>query len=385
MLRVVPYIIILLFPLNLISMAANYYDSALLGYQGRIRSGLASAEVRELDTAVLQYALNNTQYFENIMNINEIKKATQRPVYGYQFNRITTANGSGMTTQPTGNLGSSVQVALSFVTFTQTFATYNVTGLDNVFQFGQIFDNQAKQAMRQLRQGIRGWLTNNLYTNRTAALPSVNTPVLPGASFDTGTDAWLLSGASAQQPYSAMASIMRQAGYGSTTYDALFDPNLYYQYNYSQAQGVGNATNLAYQFAKTPTMPGAGGYFDNIWEDLNLGTNVSIDASFNNGFALVMPKNSFAFVPWMPAAYYAPGFSKSFDQYVGGYGTIGDDVYDGLNYQIFGWNNQSDTSGSNGYAQSQTQNWQIGFTAAFVTSEISNADETPIYGFALQP
>jgi len=359
---------------------ANYADSALFGYQGRVRAGLAANEVRELDTMVLQYALDNTQFFESIMNVNDIKKSVQRPVYGYQFNRITTANGTGMTTQPTGTLGSSVQVPLTFVTFTQNFATYNVSGLDNVMQFGEIFDNQAKQAMRQIRTGIREWMTNNLYTNRTTVLPSLNSNI-KGANFNSTNHCFEIAGST---PYANMSSVMRQSGYGSTTFDALFDPTLYLGWEYSTAQGVSNATNLAYQFAKKPTMPGAG-YFDNVWEDLNLGTNVAIEADYTLGTALVMPKNAFAFVPWMPANYYAPGFSKSFDQYVGGYGTIGDDKYDGLEYQIFGWNNQSDTSGSYGYAQSQTQNWQIGFTAAFVTSQLSNAGETPIYQFALVP
>ena len=364
---------------------ANYYDSALFGFQGRVRKGLNDAELRELDTMVLSYALNNQQFFESVMNVNDIKKSVQRPVYGYQFNRITTANGSGMTTFPSGSLGSSVQIPLSFVTFTQNFATYNVTGLDNVFQFGEIFDNQAKQAMRQLRTGIRQWMTNNLYTNRTTVLPSVGNPALPNTTFNTSNYCWELGGTAATQYAAAMASIMRQSGYGASSYDALFDPTMYYQFQYSQAQGTMNATNLNYQFAKTPTMPAGGGYFDNIWEDLNLGTTVSIEPAYTNGSALVMPKNSFSFVPWMPANYYAPGFSKSFDQYVGGYGTIGDDIYDGLEYQIFGWNNQSDTSGSYGYAQSQTQNWQIGFTAAFVTAQLSNSGETPIYQFAITP
>jgi hypothetical protein len=364
-------------------MAANYYDSALLGFQGRIRKGLAANEVREKDTMVLQYALDNTQFFESVMNVNEIKKSVQRPVYGYQFNRITTANGSGMVTQPTGTMGTSVQVPLTFFSFTQTFQTFNVTGLDNVFQFGEIFDNQASQAMRQLRTGIREWLTNNLYINRTTVLP-YGVSSIANATFDSASATYLVNG---QNPYSKMTSVMRQASYGASSYDALFDPTLYPQFDLSAAQGTMNATNLQYQFAKTPTMPAVGGYFDNIWEDLNLAN----DQGYNSGYALVMPKNAFAFVPWMPANYYAPGFSKSFDQYVGGYGTIGDDKYDGMTYQIFGWNNQSDTSGgpgstgSNGYAQSQTQNWQIGFTAAFVKSELSNTGESPIYGFAVQP
>lgn len=358
-------------------MAANFYDSALLGFQGRIRAGLNEAELREKDTMVLQYALNNTQFFEGLYNIDAIKESVERPVYGYQFNRVTTANGSGMTTFPTGSMGSSVQVPLSFVTFTQSFQTFNVTGMDNVLSFAAIFDNQAKQAMRQLRTGIREWLTNNLYINRTTVLPTEITSSIVNANFNAGTATYEVNG---NNIYSKMTSVMRQAGYGATSYDALFDPILYPQFDYSAAQGVGNATNLAYQFAKTPTMPAAGGYFDNIWEDLNLSSD-----DYNQGYALVMPKNSFAFIPWMPKLYYDPASSKSFDQYVGGYGTIGDDRYDGINYQIFGWNNQSDTSGDHGYAQSQTQNWQIGFTAAFVTANMSTAGESPIYGFAPVP
>ena len=94
-------------------MAANFYDSALFGFQGRVRKGLQANELRELDTAVLSYALDNTQYFENIMNVNEIKKSVQRPVYGYYFNRNASTNGTAMTDFPTGAQGSSAQRLLS--------------------------------------------------------------------------------------------------------------------------------------------------------------------------------------------------------------------------------------------------------------------------------
>lgn len=360
-------------------MAANFYDSALLGFQGRVKSGLNANELREKDTAVLSYALDNQQYFETIMNVNEIKQSVQRPVYGYYFNRNASTNGSAMTDFPTGSQGSSAQQALSFVTFTEEFQTFNVTGMDNVFDFAAIFDNQAKQAMRNIRTRVREWLTSNLYTNRTATLPYGVSSIL-NATFNASTDAYEIS---SPQPYSAMTSVMRQAGYGSSTYDALLDPILYPQYQYTYAQGNMNAANLNYQFDAKAIQPAAGGYFDNVWEDLNLNTAVAVTGGYNLGSALVMPKNSFCFVPWMPELYYSPTSSKSFDQYVGGYGTIGDDMYANMEYQIFGWNNQSDTSGSYGYGQSQTQNWQIGFTAAFVTSYLSNSNETPIYFFAL--
>jgi len=356
-------------------MAANYYDSALLGFQGRVTKGLASHEVREKDTAVLPYALDNLQFLMDPKDITTIKKSVQRPVYGYQFNRIATTNGTGMTTMPTGTLGSSVQLPLTFVTFSETFATYNVSGLDNVFQFGEIFDNQATQAMRNIRTRVREWLTSNIYSNRTTS----GTTSLVNTSFNADTDAFEIA---AQNPYAAMTSIMRQNSYGASAFDAFFDPQGYTGYEFSTSQGTMNATNLQWQFAKTPTAPAAGGYFDNLYEDLNLGSTTALPEGYNKGYAMVLPKKSFAMVPWMPANYYAPGFSKSFDQYVGGYGTIGDNVYNQITYQIFGWNNQSDTSGSNGYAQSQTQNWQIGLTLAFFPAYLSDGS-SPIFGFAI--
>jgi hypothetical protein len=142
--------------------------------------------------------------------------------------------------------------------------------------------------------------------------------------------------------------------------------------------------------AKTPTQPGKG-WINNVWEEPNLGTTVAIEPGYQTGTCLVMPENSFCMVPWMPKLYYEAERPQNFDSYTGGYGTIGDNVYSGMEYQIFGWNQQSDTSGgggstgSNGYAQSQTQNWQIGFTVAFVPAYLSNSGETAIYQFALMP
>lgn len=356
---------------------ANYVESNLLAFQGRVMQGLASHEVRELETEVLPYALKNQQFFENLYDVRAIKESVQRPVYGYQFNRINTTGGTGMTTFPTGTLGASTQIPLTFVSFTETFATYNVSGLDNVMQFAAIFDNQAKQAMRNIRTRVRQWLVSNLYSDRT----TTTVAGLKGANFNATTNCFEINNAT---PWATIASVMRQNSYNSNTYDILADSLMHLNWEYSSNQATMNATNLAYQFAKTPTMPQKG-YINNIWEEPNLGTTVPIESAYTNGTALVMPENAFAFVPWMPADYYKPGFSKSFDQYVGGYGTIGDDKYADMQYQIFGWNNQSDTSGSNGYAQSQTQNWQIGFTAAFLPAYLSNPGETPIYQFALIP
>lgn len=361
---------------------ANYADSLLFGFQGRVSTEMQAKELREPDTMVLPYALDNQQFFQDVLDVSSVKESVQRPVYGYAFNRVSTSVGSAMTTQPTGPVGTSSQIPLTFVTWSVGFSTYNTTGFDNVMSYASIFDNSAMQAMRLLRTAIRQWLTNQLYTSRTAtASPAGGVSNIKNANFNAATNCWEIQGGNTQ--WAAMQSVMQQAGYGSYKYDAFLDPTLMLGYGYQSAQGVQNATNLAYQFAQTPTMPGPGGYFDNIWQDINLGTTVAIEPEYTNGTALVMPKQSFAFVPWIPKAYTDPNRQQDFFNYNGGYGTIGDDKYRQMEYQLFGWNQQQDTSANYGMQQGQWQNWQIGFTAAFVTSFISNPNETPIYQFAI--
>lgn len=369
----------------------NFGTSALLGFQGRMLGKLAQFETRELDTMALYYALENQQVYENLYNVNEVKQSAQRPLYMYAFNRITTANGSGMTSFPTGGQGTTAQIALSFVSFTQNFSTWNVNGLDNVEDFDRIMKNATSQAMRQIRTGLRQYITNFLYTNRTqvGASPS-GTGVLKGANFNAATNCFEVSG---NQPWSIMENVMQQNAYGDYFYDIFMDNTMYQAYRFSSAQGANNATNLAWQFVKRPIEPGAG-YIDNIWQDLNLGTTVPIQSQYTNGTCLMMPSSQpFAFVTWMPALYYADmpnnkgklNNMDAFASYNGGYGTIGDDKLQKLNYMLFGWNTQTDTSAQNGLAQSQVQQWQIGVNVAMITGYISNAGETTIYQFALVP
>lgn len=369
----------------------NFNNSALLGFQGRMLSKLAQFETRELDTMALSYALDNAQVYEGMYDVNAVKESVQRPLYLYAFNRITTANGSGMTSFPTGGQGTTAQIALSFLSFTQNFSTWNVNGLDNVESFDDIMMNATSQAMRQIRTGLRQYITSFLYTNRTTTGTSAaGTGSLKGANFNAVTNCFEIS---STQPYSIMESVMQQNGYGDYFYDMFCDTQMYQNFRFSSNQGVGNATNLAWQFAKRPTEPGKG-YIDNLWQDLNLGSTVPIQSQYTTGTCLMMPSSQpFAFVQWMPALYYKDmpnnagklNNMDAFASYNGGYGTIGDDKLAKLSYMLFGWNTQADTSATNGYAQGQTQQWQIGVNIAMITAYISNAGETTIYQFALVP
>jgi hypothetical protein len=358
-------------------MAANYYDSALLAYQGRVMPAYNEAELRELNTEVLAVGLANQKYL--MVDIDSIKESTIRPVYGYQFVRKASTNGTAMTAFNTGIQGASAQVPLTWVAFTEEFFTFGTTGYDNVQSFDAIFENEMSQAQRNIRERLRIYLTTNLYTQRTQYNPGG----IKNGTWNSSTDAWEISDAT--KPFANMASIMRQNKYGYSNFDMFCDSALFSLYQYSSNQTANNAQNLSYQFSKTAVAPGAGGYFDNVWEDIILGNEVAIEAAYTTGTALVMPKNSFAFIPWMPKIYREGG--GDFESYSGGYGVVGDDKFPEMEYMVHGWKTQIDASatGTNqhGYSQDTVLQWQIGVYVAFQTSVLSNSGESPIYQFAL--
>ena len=110
--------------------------------------------------------------------------------------------------------------------------------------------------------------------------------------------------------------------------------------------------------------------------------------------AIVLPQNSFAIIPFLPALFLNPkqgNDASHFNDYGGGYGVIADgwgftdynaDYQDEpLMYGIHGWATQADNSGNNGSQIDKTMQFEIGLYIAFQSAVISNANETPIYEF----
>jgi hypothetical protein len=355
------------------TMAANYYDSALVKYQGKVLPQYNEAELRELNTETLAVGLQNQKYIN--VDVDSIKESTIRPVSGYQFVRKPSTNGTAMTAFNTGIQSASAEVPLNWVCFTEEFFTYGVTGFDNVEKYTDIYYNELSQAQRNLRERLRVYIMQNLYASRS----SYNAGGIKNATFNASNSCWELSNAT--RPFGDIASVMRQNKYGYSGYDMFCDSALYPLYQYQIAQGVGNAVNTSYQFNKTSVAPGMGGMFNNVWEDITLGNEVPIEAAYTNGTAIVMPKYSFAFIPWMPKIYRDGG--GDFESYSGGYGVVGDSMFPNMEYMVHGWKTQQDTSANHGYTQDTVLQWQIGIYVAFQKAVMSNAGESPIYQFAL--
>lgn len=366
--------------------SSNYYDSLLFGFQSPVRDEFNKAELRELETQVLNIGLENQEFLMNASNISKIKDSVNRPVYGYVKNRKASTNGSAMTAFNTGIGGTSSQQTLTWVAFTEEFYFNETEPADNVYTKDQLFKNEISQAMRNLRERLRTWLTQQLYNNRNGVNSRGSDAAL--STLNVATNTYEISGNAATLPWSAMSSTMRWNKYGYSKYDVLADQTLYAGpngYEFQQAQATQNATNLAYQLNATPIPPGTGGYLGNIWEDIILGdSDVPFTGGYNQGAALCMPQNSFAFIPWMPKIYMDG--AGNYEDYAGGYGMVMDDTVPDMEYMIHGWRTQADTTagGGHGYTQDSVTQWQVGFYIAYITQYLSTSGETPIYFFALK-
>lgn len=355
-------------------MAANYFDSALLGFTGRVAPRFNKPELRELESKVLTVGLENQQYLDQVA-VESIKETLYRPVYVDQFVRKSATNGTSFTAFSTGPQGSSQRTALTWVGFTEPFSIFATTGQDNDLRWQAIWDNEVAQTQRILRERLRVWLMGQLYSARTSG---GNLTTVAGGVWNPATDSYEINDQA--QFFSKITSIMAQNKYYDKM-DVFADSNLYPQYEFSVAQGVNNAQNLNYQFKN----------YTNVYRDTILGNQVAEE--YNNGMALVLPENSFAIIPFLPALYLNPKPSQDashFGDYTGGYGVVMDGAgfgaelggqFENLTYGIHGWATQADNSGSNGSTQDVTMQFQMGLYIAFQSAVISNADETPIYTF----
>jgi hypothetical protein len=357
-------------------MAANYFDTALLGYTGRVAERFNKPELRELESKVLTVGLENSQYLMDVAQIDQIKETSNRPVYADQFTRKAAVNGSSFTAFHTGAQGTSQRTALTWVGFTEPFSIFATTGQDNDLRWQAIFDNEVAQTQRILRERLRVWLMGQLHSARTAG---GNATTVSGGVWNGATNAYEINDQA--QFFSKVKQIMRQNKYYDN-YDIFCDSSLFPQYEFTVAQGVNNAQNLAYQ------MKG----FTNVFPDNILGNQVAEE--YNNGMALVMPENAFALVPFLPALFTNPRSDRDashFGTYGGGYGVIPDGwgvdyktfggTSEKLMYGIHGWSTQADNSASNGSTVDVTMQFQIGLYMCFQTAVLSNANETPIFEF----
>ena len=341
----------------------NYVASALLAAQARIAPQFNEAELREIQNPILRVGLANQNYV--VQDVEAIKQSEKRAVKGYQFTRMAADNGTSRSHDFSGAQGDSAEVTLNWSTFTENLGLHMSVGADNVIAYAEMLANQISQKQRILRERIAKKLIEDLHAGRTQVANSV----VRNASFNADNDTFEITQNDKDLFFAYLRSVMDQHKYYGgldVMVDSVLDPVA----RKIAAQGSANGTNLAYQLQGMTVMP------HHI-----LGTEVGGDVYPNGGMALALPANSFAFVPWIPQRY-RQGFGDVMSD-IGLYGTMPDNTGLPITYSLRGYAERVNGSSNGGTVDDVKINWQLGVDVATQIAEISTANESPVYQFAL--
>lgn len=341
---------------------SNYTASALLAFQSKINQTFNAPELRELQNPILRQALSYQPLL--LTDVKSIKESDKRSVYGYYMKRRTATNGTARSTAPTGTQGDSGQVALSWVTFSETFMAYKQTGADNIFPMVEQLENGIMQTQRILRERVGAYIVSQLHANRTQAVASGTR----NATWNNTTYAFENDASQANLFFENAASVLRQNKYYEKL-DVVADPKVFKLANFNRFQGAGNAQNLGYQFQQYNP--------DGIMEHSVLGSDVATD--YAEGCAIVLPQGSFSITPWIPSINRRG--EGDYESYNGGYGTIIDATGLPLSYAVRGWAQKADGSAAGSVVQDIQMNFELSVDIAFVASPLSTAGESAIFEF----
>jgi hypothetical protein len=362
---------------------ANYVSSNLVAAQAKFSSEFLAPEIRRKQNPALVLALKNLT--ATLPTHTDLRAREDRAVNAYLLKKILPGAGTTRAARPTGTVGDSVQVGLTWQTVTETFNWSFKQGDTNIFSGQDMLQNQIKQAVLNLHSRIGTILLNYLYATRNQILSIPYTAAaVQGVTTNNTFFSYEVAGSDRNFFFQKAVNVMRQLNHIGT-FDIIADPNAFVLAQQLKAMGAQNANNLAFQF-------------DGI-QDLIM-TNEVIDANYGtNGSCLAMPSGTFALLPWIPKQNREG--SGDYDSYVGGWGTFQDPfglsidelqtdatgklvtVANPLTYSVYAYSQASDNGANNGQTQDRVTTFEFSLDFAPTLAPLSGANESVVNEFAL--
>lgn len=362
---------------------ANYVASNLVAAQALFAKNFTEQEIRRKQNPALALALKNLS--ATIPNHQELRKREDRTVNAYLPKKILPGSGTARAARPTGSVGDSVQVGLTWQTVAETFSWSMKQGDTNVLSSQVMLMNQIQQACLNLHSRLGTIFLNYMQTNRNQILTIPYTAAAIQGAVANGTNfAYEVGGNDRNFFFQKLGNIMRQLNYTGEL-DVIADPNAFVIAQQLRAQGAQNATNLTFQFDQM-----------NI-----LMTNEVIDTNYQQpaaaGSALAMPAGTFAALPWIPKQN-REGVGD-YDSYVGGWGTLPDPfgltineldsngtvVQNPLVFSLYAYSQAADNGANNGYTQDKVTVFELSIDVAPTLAPLTGTNESVVNEFALLP
>lgn len=294
---------------------------------------------------------------EVLPGYEDLRTREDRAVEAYMLTRKRNTIVTERVWNHTGNRGDTAMVPLSWQTIGSKFSISLKQMDNNIFTWEEAYMNLLKNACLDLHEYAEIMGSDFLYANRS----QVNNATALG-EFNEDTDAFEVN--DTQMFYPVVQAGLRANNY-SGRLDIVADQMSFVRGEFQKAQGDGNSVNLAYQQGNM-----------DVYESI-----AYKDANYTKGSVLVMPKGSFAVLPWIPKQ--NRNGSGNYFSYEGGYGSFLDLTGSGLTFAMHAYYQRADTSASNGSKQDNVLEVEVSVDLGFALSPTTVADETPVYEFAI--
>ncbi|TAN17231.1 MAG: hypothetical protein EPN37_07195 [Chitinophagaceae bacterium] len=336
---------------------ANFSVSNLVKAQARLADKFKNNEMRTMASPAIMLAMQNQTAL--IPSHEQLRVREDRPITGYMMNRVKRTPGNSRTYNHTGSAGTSSGFDFVWSILSDVFSISLKQMDDNIFSFEEALAQEILNCSINLHEKIEQTLINYLFTQRSQV--SVATP--KGGTWNATNFAFEVASTDKVTFYQRAKAFMRQNFYRGLL-DMIADVNMSIASENLAAQGAGNATNLAYQFA-----------------GLTISESTALsDANYANGAVLAMPQGSFSLQQWIPKQNREG--RGDYNSVLGGYGSISDPLGTGLQFAVHGYTERADTSALNGNAQDDLLQMEISIDISPVVGKLSNPNESIVFEIA---
>lgn len=341
----------------------NYLTSQLVKTQTALAGEFASNDQRSRDNSIFKLLTGSANRF--FPKYKELKKSVTMPNESHYFVRTANALQTSLPTHNhTGDRGDSATIDLNFSPYKQTFSQSLKLQNGKLFTDQEYFNDNMRNVILDFKNGLDVIAGDYLFNNKSGAtLGTVQGKV----DFSLTTDTYVIGAAFENEIATLMKITADLNKYQNTLLYAVCDSVMYSKVLPLMNQGAGNATNTSFQFGNIVFVHDASMY----------NRAVALDASFTNGYAVVMPANTAAVLDWIPLQNRQNVSTKENE-----YSNMINPA-DGLSYAVHSYMERADGVPVGGQNQDVLTQYETSIFLDFKHAPSSTADETPLMAFAI--
>ena len=346
---------------------ANYVPSNLNVGQASLSSIYAKHELRYAEPSVLKNLLGATEFCAP--SYEALRTREDRSFTVDFFKRTSRALGTARDGEHSGVKGDTVVVTPSFATRSDKFAISIKQADASKRTLQEMFNNELQNSVINLTNGLNQEAATYVFTNRNA----INTSTI-GGSLNATTKAFEIATANKTTAMQTSLMQMELLRYNGIGFDVYCDSRAYAMFSYQSNQGQSNSVNLSFQFNV-----GRDTYYH--VPEINAGVAGLAAGIYDEGFWLIVPKQSVCAMTWIPIQN-RNGVSSTSIGGVAEYGNILNPI-DGSQLAVHKRWARSGESSLNGQTQDVREEVELSIDIAFDKAPLSVSTETVISAFAI--